>query len=51
MKEDLVSTIDIRGHYIIAATAWSKKMPLLTRNKRHFSRIQEITLGPEYEKE
>jgi predicted nucleic acid-binding protein len=43
-KSDLI--ID----YIIAATAWSKKMPLLTRNKRHFSRIQEITLGPEYEK-
>jgi predicted nucleic acid-binding protein len=44
-KSDLI--ID----YIIAATAWSKKMPLLTRNKKHFARIQEITLGPEYEKE
>ena len=42
---------DLIIDYIIAATAWSKKMPLLTRNKRHFSRIQEITLGPEYEKE
>ena len=44
-KSDLI--ID----YIIAATAWSKKIPLLTRNKKHFARIQEITLGPEYEKE
>jgi len=44
-KSDLI--ID----YIIAATAWSKKLPLLTRNKKHFARIQEITLGPEYEKE
>jgi len=44
-KSDLI--ID----YIIAATAWSKNMPLLTRNKKHFARIQEITLGPEYEKE
>jgi hypothetical protein len=44
-KSDLI--ID----YINAATAWSKKMPLLTRNKKHFARIQEITLGPEYEKE
>ena len=41
-KSDLI--ID----YIIAATAWSKKLPLLTRNKKHFARIQEITLGPEY---
>ena len=41
-KSDLI--ID----YINAATAWSKKMPLLTRNKKHFARIQEITLGPEY---
>ena len=44
-KSDLI--ID----YIIAATAWSKKLPLLTRNKKHFARVQEITLGPEYEKE
>jgi predicted nucleic acid-binding protein len=35
--------------YIIAATAWSKKLPLLTRNKKHFSYIKEITLSPVYE--
>jgi len=34
---------------IIAATAWSKKLPLLTRNKRHFSHIQEIRLSPVYD--
>jgi len=39
---------DLIVDYIIAATAWSKKLPLLTRNKRHFAHIQEITLGPEY---
>jgi len=35
--------------YIIAATAWSKKLPLLTRNKRHFKHIKEITLAPIYD--
>lgn len=35
--------------YVIAATAWSKKLPLLTRNKKHFSYIKEITLSPVYE--
>jgi len=35
--------------YIVAATAWSKKLPLLTRNKKHFERIDEITLSPGYE--
>ncbi|MDP1758820.1 MAG: PIN domain-containing protein [Thermodesulfovibrionales bacterium] len=35
--------------YIIAATAWSKKLPLLTRNKKHFKQIEEITLAPEYD--
>jgi len=34
---------------IIAATAWSKKLPLLTRNKRHFSYIEEIRLSPIYD--
>ena len=33
---------------IVAATAWSKKLPLLTRNKRHFSYIEEISLSPIY---
>ena len=35
---------------IIAATAWSKKLPLLTRNKRHFRYIEEIRLSPIYDK-
>jgi len=35
--------------YIIAATAWSKKLPLLTRNKKHFIRIEEIVLSPSYD--
>jgi len=35
--------------YIIAATAWSKKVPLLTRNRKHFAHIQEIRLSPGYE--
>jgi predicted nucleic acid-binding protein len=34
--------------YLIAATAWSKRLPLLTRNKRHFKHIKEITLSPVY---
>lgn len=34
---------------IIAATAWSKKLPLLTRNRRHFSYIDEIKLSPIYD--
>ncbi len=35
--------------YIIAATAWSKKLPLLTRNRKHFEHIKEIKLSPGYE--
>jgi predicted nucleic acid-binding protein len=35
--------------YIIAATAWSKKLPLLTRNRKHFEYIKEIKLSPGYE--
>ncbi len=34
--------------YVIAATAWAKKLPLLTRNKKHFELIKEIKLGPVY---
>ena len=33
---------------IIAATAWHKTMPLLTRNQRHFRFISEIELAPIY---
>jgi predicted nucleic acid-binding protein len=39
---------DLIVDYIIAATAWSKNLPLLTRNKRHFSHIEEIILSPSY---
>jgi predicted nucleic acid-binding protein len=35
--------------YIIAATAWSKRLPLLTRNRKHFGLIKEIKLSPGYE--
>lgn len=37
--------------YIIAATAWAKDLPLLTRNKRHFDHIKEIKLVPPYQYE
>lgn len=35
--------------FVIAATAWSKKLPLLTRNRKHFKHIKEITLSPVYD--
>jgi predicted nucleic acid-binding protein len=35
--------------YVVAATAWSKKLSLLTRNKKHFEHIEEIKLSPGYE--
>ena len=35
--------------YLIAATAWAKNLPLLTRNAKHFKRIKEIVLSPVYE--
>ncbi|MBI5187034.1 MAG: PIN domain-containing protein [Nitrospinae bacterium] len=34
--------------YIIAATAWAKDLPLLTRNISHFKKIKEIVLAPTY---
>jgi predicted nucleic acid-binding protein len=34
---------------IIAATAWAKNLPLLTRNRKHFEHIKEITLSPVYD--
>lgn len=40
---------DRTADYIIAATAWSKKLPLLTRNRKHFEHIKEIKLSPGYE--
>ena len=33
---------------IIAATAWQKNLPLLTRNQKHFRFISEIELSPVY---
>ena len=33
---------------IVAATAWQKNLPLLTRNQRHFRFISEIGLAPVY---
>ena len=42
---------DLIADYIIAATAWSKKLPLLTRNKKHFTHIEEIILSPSYDTE
>lgn len=35
--------------YVIAATAYAKNLPLLTRNRKHFERIKEIELSPVYE--
>ncbi|KUG22881.1 hypothetical protein ASZ90_007316 [hydrocarbon metagenome] len=37
--------------YVIAATAWAKNLPLLTRNKKHFEHIKEIRLVPPYQYE
>jgi predicted nucleic acid-binding protein len=34
--------------YIIAATALAKKLPLMTRNRKHFEYITEIILSPVY---
>jgi predicted nucleic acid-binding protein len=39
---------DALADYVIAATAWAKKLPLLTRNKKHFEPIEEIKLSPTY---
>jgi predicted nucleic acid-binding protein len=39
---------DVFADYVIAATAWAKKLPLLTRNKKHFEPIKEIKLSPTY---
>lgn len=35
--------------YLIAATAWAKNLPLLTRNIKHFKKIKEIKLSPVYQ--
>lgn len=34
--------------YLIASTAWSKNLPILTRNSRHFEYIKEVKLCPTY---
>jgi predicted nucleic acid-binding protein len=33
---------------VIAATAWQRSLPLLTRNQKHFHFITEIKLAPTY---
>lgn len=33
---------------IVAATAWQKSLPLVTRNQKHFRFIREIELAPVY---
>ncbi len=40
---------DLIVDYIIAATAWAKNLPLLTRNRKHFEHIEEVKLSPVYE--
>lgn len=40
--------VDFFADYIIAATAWAKDLPLLTRNISHFKKIKEIVLAPVY---
>ena len=39
---------DSLADYVIAATAWAKNIPLLTRNKKHFKLITEVKLSPVY---
>lgn len=39
---------DCFADYMIAATAWAKGLPLLTRNISHFKKIKEIILAPAY---
>lgn len=39
---------ELLADYIIAATAWAKGLPLLTRNHRHFKNMKEIVLAPAY---
>jgi predicted nucleic acid-binding protein len=38
----------VLADYVIAAAAWAKNLPLLTRNKKHFEQIKEIKLSPIY---
>ena len=40
---------ELMADYIIAATAWAKNLPLLTRNLKHFEHIEEIKLSPVYD--
>jgi predicted nucleic acid-binding protein len=39
---------ETRVDYIIAATALAKRLPLLTRNRKHFKHITELVLSPIY---
>lgn len=40
---------ELLADYMIAATAWAKGLPLLTRNLRHFKNMKEIVLAPAYQ--
>lgn len=40
---------ELFSDYIIAATAWAKNLPLMTKNRKHFEPIKEIKLSPVYE--
>ena len=40
-----VSIVD----YIVAAAAWAEDLPLMTRKRKHFKHIKEITRSPVYE--
>jgi len=39
---------DAVGDYIVAATALAKRLPLMTRNKKHFEHFKELVLSPVY---
>jgi predicted nucleic acid-binding protein len=39
---------ETRVDYIIAATTLAKRLPLLTRNRKHFKYISELVLSPVY---
>ena len=39
---------ETRVDYLIAATALAKRLPLLTRNRKHFKHITELVLSPVY---
>jgi predicted nucleic acid-binding protein len=40
-----------RADYVVAATALAKRLPLLTRNRKHFNHIDDLVLSPVYDSE